>query len=156
MNYANLKKADLLNLVIEQQHLAKAVEVKDQEINQLNDRIKELIETHADNLKKHTEELRNLVNQQTKQLAAKEQEIAGTRDQLVSDLNKKHADERKALTDSVVNWEKKYYELDALRVKQLNTVLFAYGDLLKTEQGVVDTHLKLNQYIVDELSGGNK
>lgn len=42
MNYANLTKQELLDLVTEQQTLKDAVEVKDKEIKRLNERVLEL------------------------------------------------------------------------------------------------------------------
>lgn len=127
MDYSGLKKDELIKLLQEQAHLASAVEAKDQEIAKL------LVQ--LDNAK---------------------QSNNGVKDQLILDINKKHEADHKLLSDSLAAWEKKYHDLDALRIQQLSTVLLAHGDLLKTLQGVVDTHLKLNQYIVDELSGGKE
>ena len=64
--------------------------------------------------------------------------------------------ELKKTKDALAESQKKNYDLDALRIKQLEEVLYAYGDFLKLTQAAVDSHMKLNEYIVNGLQGGSK
>ncbi len=127
MDHSKLTKVELLNLLDQQLHLAAAVESKDIEISKLQ-----------------------------QQLSKTELSIKEAKDEVIVTLNQQYEKEYKKLADSLAASQKAYNDLDQLRIAQLNEVIYSHGDLLKALQGVVDTHLKLNEYIVNKLSGGEK
>lgn len=130
MNYEKMTKSELIALVKEQQHLAAAVEAKDAEISKL------------------TREL-------TEKVARVEQKMTAEKDAAYVELTAKHTVEIKKLTDALAVSEKNLDDVDMLRVKQVNGLLYTYGDLLKVLQGITDTHMKLNTHIVKDMNGGN-
>ena len=130
MNYEKMTKSELIALLKEQQHLAAAVESKDAEISKL------------------TREL-------TEKVARVEQKMTAEKDAAYVELTAKHTVEIKKLTDALAVSEKNLDDVDMLRVKQVNGLLYTYGDLLKVLQGITDTHMKLNTHIVKDMNGGN-
>ena len=130
MNYEQMTKSELIALVKEQ-HLAAAVEAKDAEISKL------------------TREL-------TEKVARVEQKMTAEKDAAYVELTAKHTVEIKKLTDALVAAQKDLEAIDALRIKQVNGLMYTYGDLLKVLQGLTDTHVKLNSYVVKDLTGGNE
>jgi len=148
MKYSNMKKEELIALLKENEslveagktliHLPKAIEAKDKEINVLKEAKNQLIEKKDVALKELEERLAEKYQKEYLELKTRtDAELKKTKD---------------ALAES----QKKNYDLDALRITQLEEVLYAYGDFLKLTQASVDSHMKLNEYIVNRLQGGNK
>ena len=127
MNYKSMKREDLINKLEEQKHLSSAVTAKDMEINE------------------HLRTIEDL-----------RRELVGAKEEGRLAAEKTWQSTRKQLTDDLAVATKRAESIDKLRVEQLNIVLFAHGDLLKTLQGIVDTHMKLNTYIVNSLNGGEE
>lgn len=133
MNLKSLKKDELIEkceelqqLVNNQKYLKQAVETKDNEISKLKEELK-----HKDSQNKNKESER--LNQA---MQAKDNEIENLKKQF-----KKDYDSLKRLLDK--------------RVNELNSVVFQYGALLKTLQGTLDSHIELNDRIVNDIKGGN-
>lgn len=145
MDYSKMKKDELIEVIKELEplanagkelvHLPKAVDVKDKEIEELREAKDKLIEKFDKQSKDLEKELTDKFNK----------EHAEYKDKTDAELKKK--------TDAIVELQKRYEELDKLRIEQLEEVLYAYGDLLKITQGTVDTHMKLNTLIVNKLGG---
>ena len=127
MNYESMKKDELIKIIEDQKHLASAIEEKDKEISGLKQKMTEIFEKEKTNLQNAQEQIKKTL----------EEELKKTKDALADNQNK-------------------MYELDRLRIEQLNEIIYIYGDLLKTLQGVTDTHIKLNTLIVKKLSGGEQ
>lgn len=145
MDYKAMKKEELIALLKENEslveagrvlvHLPKAVEAKDKEINALKEAKNQLIEKKDVALKELEERLAE--KYQTEYLELKTRTDA----------------ELKKTKDALAESQNKLYELDKMRIEQLNEVLYAYGDLLKIMQGTVDTHFKLNTLVVEKIGG---
>ena len=147
MDYTKLKKEELLDVIAELEplaekgkelvHLPKAVEDKDKEIESLKTKLND-IKTRKDN------ELESLENK-----------LKTEKDVAMIELKRQHEEETKKLKDAIADSQKKLYDNEQMRIKQINELLYAHGDLLKLMQATVDTHMKLNDYIVKDLTGGN-
>jgi CRISPR/Cas system-associated protein Cas10 (large subunit of type III CRISPR-Cas system) len=135
MDYEKMTKKELVEALKEKEHLASAVKAKDEEINRLKEAKNQLIEKKDVALKELEERLAD--KNQTEYIELKTRTDA----------------ELKKTKDALAESQTKLYELDKLRIEQLNEVLYAYGDLLKIMQGTVDTHLKLNTLVVKNIGG---
>ncbi len=145
MDYKTMKKDELLEVIKKLEplskagkelvHLPKAIEEKEKEILGLREAKDKLIE-------KFDKQINDLKNELTDKF---NKELAEYKKNTDAELKKK--------TDTIVELQKRYEELDKLRIEQLEEVLYAYGDLLKIMQGTVDTHMKLNTLVVNKLGG---
>jgi len=139
-------KAELLEIVEEQVHLASAVNAKDQEILLLKEEMK-AIKTKA---KDEVEAIKTQAQEEHDKLVVNFEQ---QKNQSYLELKAQYEGEVKTLKDAAASLNLKLQELQQLRVNDLNKLIMVHGDLLKTLQGVVDTHLNLNDLVVEKLGG---
>lgn len=166
MDYKLMKKDELLEVIKELEplaekgkefiHLPKAIESKDKEINRLQDRLNELKTEKDKEIESLNHKKDRLIDDFDSKFKAKEKELQEKYNKETLDYKTKLDEELKKTKDALAESQKKNYDLDALRIKQLEEVLYAYGDFLKLTQAAVDSHMKLNEYIVNGLQGGSK
>ena len=170
MDYKAMKKEELVALCQKNEamieagktliHLPKAIEAKDKEINSLKEAKDKEINSLKEAKDKEINSLKEAKNQliEKKDAALKELEerLAEKYQTEYLELKTRTDAELKKTKDALAESQKKNYDLDALRIKQLEEVLYAYGDFLKLTQAAVDSHMKLNEYIVNGLQGGSK
>lgn len=104
-------------------------------------------------MKKKIEEMKHLekaMEATNLELSKLKQDFEKKVQERVSEITNKMTAENKDLKESLANSQNAFQ----LRIKQLEGLLFSHGDLLKSLQALTDTHLKLNQYIVEEINGG--
>lgn len=147
MDYQTMKKSELIeeciklkDQVTEMKHLSEAVEAKDKEIAKL----KETYEAKLEKLK-----------------VEKDTDIATQTEAKTKNCKEQLAEKDAEFEKVRQGYEKHIKVLEAQlnrRIQELNKVIFQYGALLKTVQGVLDTHLEVNDMIVKEIQneGGNK
>lgn len=136
MEYEKMTKIELIAKLEQQRHLASAVEAKDAEISKLKSQLE--------------------INQKDLIAQAKtlNERAITEANRVTVVLTEKHNAELKVLGDSLAAAQLKYDALDALRLEQVSKLSFAHGDLLKSLQSITDSHLKLNNYIIIDISGG--
>jgi hexokinase len=129
MDLNKMTKEQLIQECRNNEHLAAAVEAKDREINLL-------IKKHEYELNQKNVEINTLNSEKEAEIERRVQEL--------------HAEMKKTI-------DKLQKEIEALvkikdrRIEELNKVLYAHGDLLKTLESSINTHLVLNNYIVAEI-----
>ena len=181
MDYTKLKKEELLDVIAELEplaekgkelvHLPKAIEAKDKEINALKEAKDKEINALKEAKDKEINALKEAKDKEINALKEAKDQLIEKKDVALKELEKRLAEkyeteylelktrtdaELKKTKDALAESQKKNYDLDALRIKQLEEVLYAYGDFLKLTQAAVDSHMKLNEYIVNGLQGGSK
>ncbi len=167
MDYKAMKKEELVAFCQKNEamieagktliHLPKAIEAKDKEINAL----KEAKDKEINSLKEAKDKEINVLKEAKNQLIEKkdvalkelEERLAEKYQTEYLEIKTRTDAELKKIKDALAESQNKLYELDKMRIEQLNEVLYAYGDLLKIMQGTVDTHLKLNTLVVEKIGG---
>lgn len=133
MEYEKMTKAELIEKLIEQEHLAKAVEAKDAEISQLKSSKEQAIKKALD------------------EAQGKLTKTIGEQSDEVDRLKAEHA---KALEAQAKSYEAQLQaQAKTLnrRVGELNRFITNFGGLLKLLQGASDLAIDLNGFMVDAV-----
>jgi len=128
-----MSKEELIKECENNVHLAQAVEAKDKEISDLKAREKSQIEAVKEKLQKEIDTL----------LLEKENEIERRVTEIKTEMKKTEEKDKKDIEVLM--------KVRDRRIEELNKLLYAHGDLLKTLESTINTHLTLNGYIVQEI-----
>jgi pantothenate kinase-related protein Tda10 len=145
MDYKKLKKEELIKIVEEQALLASAIQGKDQEITDLKEKHKTQI---ADLRKNHAV----IVDAKDAEYQSLQQEIEIRVEARTHEIRKQYEERFKKQEETIAG-------LTAgrdRRISELDKILYAHGDLLKSLESVVNTHLTLNGYIIREIQEGSE
>jgi small-conductance mechanosensitive channel len=125
-----------------QVHLGDAVKAKDKEINELKQ--------HVEVLKDNVRILESKKDSQLREAIAKsKQESEVDIEVKYQELKKTYEEEKKKLVE-----ENKFLRtLLQRREAEVGKLANAHGDLLKTLEASVNTHLTLNAYLINEIQG---
>lgn len=137
------KQVETLKKEIENnKHLADAVKAKDKEINEFKQQVEALKENVRFLESKKDSQLREAI-------AKSKQESEIDIDVKYQELKKAHEEEKKKLVE-----ENKFLRgLLQRREAEVTKMANAHGDLLKTLEASVNTHLTLNAHLINEIQG---
>ena len=139
-------------------HLATTIEAKDKEINSLKEANKE-----TQRLVKLPKEIEDLEKQIT-ELTARNSALMSGNVEAIEAATKALTDQFSASYGELFEANQKLAAENKVRVTQLNEWVTTHGDLLKVLEGLVNTHIGLNTYMITEIkkpieikkpSGGN-
>jgi len=150
-------KAELLEIVEEQVHLASAVEAKDKEILLLKEEIK-AIKTKA---KDEVEAIKTKTQTEVETIKTKSQtehddvikRTEEEKEKNYHELKNEYEGQINSLKESLSNLNLKLQQAEERRIIDLNSVLTVHGDLLKSMEALTNTHLNMNKLVVKELGG---
>ena len=117
-----LQKKTKAEIIQHFSHLASAVEAKDKELADLRN-------SHHVEIQKLQQDTEQNINARLTSVVAQHKQ----------DLSKLQTEQTALL------------QQNERRVNEINKLLYMYGDLLKTMESVINTHLTLNQYTVTEI-----
>lgn len=158
MNYNDLKKDELIQLLIEKEHLAKAVEVKDEhilkqdkDIRKLETKVKEY-EHLAKAIESKDKEIQELKNSKAKTIAdtkAESERIKTTLQYENEDLKKKV--EQLPAIESLQELIKSLQEENIHIIKMANQYISTLRNYIKSQAGSLDTVIELEALLSEQL-----
>jgi hypothetical protein len=163
MDYSNLKKDELIQLLNEQKHLAEAIEEKDSQILRQDKEIRKLEAKLKDqeHLAKAIEakdkeiiELKNSKAETISKTKAENDRIRTTLEYENQDLRDKL--EKMPDIEKMIDYMKKLESDNTFVVSLLKQYMNAFKSYLKSQQGILDNTIELEALITEQLQNKNK